>query len=105
MKESTLKMNLVKRDNEAEISLIGWLDATNAPDAQKILEQQAERFDRIELDLKELEYISSAGLRALKVLQMKMSDKGERVVIRNVREDVKSVFKVTGFYRLFKFED
>ena len=105
MKESTLKMNLVKRDNEAEISLIGWLDATNAPDAQKVLEQQAERFDRIELDLKELEYISSAGLRALKVLQMKMSDKGERVVIRNVREDVKSVFKVTGFYRLFKFED
>ena len=105
MKESTLKMNLVKRDNEAKISLIGWLDATNAPDAQKVLEQQAERFDRIELDLKELEYISSAGLRALKVLQMKMSDKGERVVIRNVREDVKSVFKVTGFYRLFKFED
>ena len=48
MKESTLKMNLVKRDNEAEISLIGWLDATNAPDAQKVLEQQAERFDRIE---------------------------------------------------------
>ena len=105
MKESTLKMKLVKRDNEAKISLIGWLDATNAPDAQKVLEQQAERFDRIELDLKELEYISSAGLRALKVLQMKMSDKGERVVIRNVREDVKSVFKVTGFYRLFKFED
>lgn len=105
MKESTLKMNLVKRDNEAEISLIGWLDATNAPDAQKVLEQQAERFDRIELDLKELEYISSAGLRALKVLQMKMSDKGERVVIRNVRKDVKSVFNVTGFYRLFKFED
>ena len=105
MKESTLKMNLVKRDNEAEISLIGWLDATNAPDAQKVLEQQAERFDRIELDLKELEYISSAGLRALKVLQMKMSDKGERVVIRNVREDVKSVFNVTGFYRRFKVED
>ena len=104
MKQSMLKITLVNRKNEGEINVIGRIDATNAPDLQKLLEQQAERFDRIVLDLKDLEHISSAGLRALKVLYVKMREKGEIVVIRDIREDVKSVFVATGFNRLFRFE-
>ena len=105
MKNSELKLKLIKRGDEGELQVSGWIDANNAPEFQKLLEQQAERFDHIVLDLKDLEYISSAGLRALRVLHVKMRDKGGRVVIKNVREDVKSVFVVTGFNRLFVFEN
>ena len=105
MKNSELKLKLINRGNEGELQVSGWIDANNAPEFQRLLEQQVERFDRIVLNLKDLEYISSAGLRALRVLHVKMRDKGERVVIKNVRDDVKSVFVVTGFNRLFAFEN
>ena len=100
-----LKMELINRGAEAVICLIGRITSNNALEFQKKLEEQAERFDSIVIDLRDLEYISSAGLRALKILYVKMKDKGGRVVIRGVREDVKNMFHVTGFDRLFTFED
>ena len=104
MGATKVNLKLFNRGSEGELIISGSIDATNAADVQKILEQQADRFDRIVLDLKDLDYISSAGLRALKVMQVKMRKKNGDVLIRNVREDVMSVFQVTGFYRLFKFE-
>ena len=103
--KNTLKMKLLNRGTEGEIRLMGRIDSNNAMDVQKALEEQADRFNSIVLDFKDLEYISSAGLRVLRILYTKMKGKGERVVIRNAREDVLSVFRVTGFYRLFTFED
>ena len=100
-----LKMELINQGTEAEIRLIGRITSNNAPELQRMLEDQAERFDRIVIDLRELEYISSAGLRALKILYVKMKDKGGQVVIRGVCEDVRNMFNVTGFSKLFTFED
>ena len=55
------------------------------------------------LDLKGLEYISSAGLRVLLAAQKKMQQIGSMKVI-NVVESVMEVFEITGFADILTIE-
>ena len=55
------------------------------------------------LDFKDVNYVSSAGLRVLLSLQKKMMVKGEMKLI-NVNEAVSDVFEVTGFDEILTYE-
>ena len=52
--------------------------------------------EKLIVDLAELRYISSAGLRELLGVMQIMEEQGE-MVVRNVRPEVMDVFEVTGF--------
>jgi hypothetical protein len=54
-------------------------------------------------DFKDLEYISSAGLRVILAYQKKLGGK-EHIVIKNMNAVIRSVFQVTGFTRLVTIE-
>ncbi len=97
-----LNMKLINRGTEGEVQMIGRLDATSAENAEKILTETAERFDRLILDMAELTYVSSAGLRALKRAHVIMRRKGGRVEVKNVSEMVMEIFEVTGFAGMLK---
>ena len=99
-----LKLKLVKNGAEATLIMDGRIDANNAPTVKEKLLELAKSYDMIILDLAELKYISSAGLRAFKSLHLEMRDKGGRLVIRNTRPDVMAIFNVTGFSRILDFE-
>lgn len=58
----------------------------------------------IVLDCEKLEFISSSGLRLFLSLRKATIAKGGNVTIKNVSEEVKQVFTITGFYSLFNFE-
>ena len=58
----------------------------------------------IVLDCSELTYISSSGLRLFLTLRKAAAVKGGRVVIRNINDDIRSVFMMTGFLNLFEIE-
>ena len=55
------------------------------------------------IDLKELDYVSSAGLRVLLSTRKTMDGQGE-MFVRNANEAVMEVFKVTGFTNLLNIE-
>ena len=85
------------------IKITGRLDTTTAPALEKaILEDIGDAKDLI-LDLKELEYISSAGLRVLLGAQKKMQKIGS-MKVRNVCEEVMEVFEMTGFADILAIE-
>lgn len=87
--------------NRMEMVLSGKLDSVSSPDfTEKTLASLTGITDLI-LDLGNLEYISSAGLRALLVLQQKLSDTDGGVSVRNVPQSIRDVFEVTGFDLLF----
>ena len=68
-------------------------------DGEKLTVQMAGRLDtqtELVFDLKEVEYISSAGLRVLLYAQKVMNKQGSMVVC-NVQEDIQEIFEVTGF--------
>ena len=93
----------IKRNaEETTIELVGRLDTTTAPALQKTI---AEDLDTkyLVLDLKGLEYISSAGLRVLLTAQKKMNAVGSMKLL-NVSENVMEVFEMTGFADILTIE-
>ncbi len=87
----------IKRNaEETLIELAGRLDTTTAPALDKTIGNDIEGTKNLVLDLKKLEYISSAGLRVLLGAQKKMQKIGSMKVI-NVCEEVMEVFEMTGF--------
>lgn len=86
-----------------KVDLIGRLDTTTGPELEKNLMDDLEDVAELILDFEKLEYVSSAGLRVLLVLQKKMSKQGE-MVIRNVNESIGEVFDMTGFADILTIE-
>lgn len=99
-----MDIKLIERESEGEFLLSGRLDANSAPETEKLLTSMVERFDKMTLNLASLEYISSAGLRILKVLHMAMRKKGGKLVVKNANKMVMEVFEMTGFAGLLNFE-
>ena len=88
-----------KTDNGVLIlSAQGRIDSTNAPQAEAEIEalRASEAHTSAILDLEDLEYISSAGLRVLLKYHKQMSRKGG-MTISNINELVQEVLDVTGF--------
>ena len=97
-----MKMKLVNRGDSADILLIGKLDVNAAAEAEKALLEAASRFDSVTLDLAQLEYISSAGLRAIKSFNLAVRQKGGQYAVKNVPKPIMDVFEVTGFIRFLR---
>ena len=98
-----MDIKLVNRGNAGELILEGRLDAASAPDAEVIIMQTADRFDRIILNLEKLDYTSSAGLRIIRNLQVKMNKKEGELLICSANSMVMEVFEMTGFASFLKF--
>ena len=74
----------------------GRIDTVTVTEAEAILKDGIENVTELVLDFKELDYISSAGLRLLLSLQKTMAKQGS-MKIKNVNEIVMEIFEVTGF--------
>ncbi|MBR3328573.1 MAG: STAS domain-containing protein [Atopobiaceae bacterium] len=81
---------------ELRMYLSGRLDTGTAPELESSLRESLDGVDELVLDLKELVYVSSAGLRVLLSAQKVMGPRGGMVVC-NVNNDVQDVFDMTGF--------
>jgi len=88
----------------SEVKLVGRLDVKAAKNADQAFTQAAETSKNVVLDLSELDYIASAGLRALKRLRSDVSANGGTLVLRGVQSNVMELFEMTGFAVMFTFE-
>lgn len=84
------------------LSISGHIDATTAPELEKIVNEDVAKIEKIVFDFEKVEYISSAGLRVLLSVHKSMSSKGGEFVIENVSSDVKNVLEMTGFLSFLK---
>jgi anti-sigma B factor antagonist len=94
----------IKRNaEETVIELVGRLDTTTAPVLDETVNGDIGDTKNLVLDLKGLEYISSAGLRVLLGAQKKMQKVGTMKVI-HVCEEVMDVLEMTGFVDILTIE-
>ena len=94
----------IKRQAEtATIELGGRLDTTTAPALEKTINENLGETKHLVLNLKGLEYISSAGLRVLLGTQKKFQKIGS-MKVTNVCEAVMEVFDITGFADILTIE-
>lgn len=91
-----------------QVSLEGRLDTTTSPEFQNELNSvtggSLKNIHTFVLDFEKLDYISSAGLRVILMIHKNMLANGGKFIIRNVRDEIKSVFEVTGFYEMLTIE-
>ena len=94
----------IKRNaDEVVVELVGRLDTTTAPVLDKTITEDLADVKKLVLDMKGLEYISSAGLRVLLSAQKKIQKIGYMKVV-NVCEAVMEVFEMTGFADILVIE-
>ena len=91
-----MTIEIKKNDQETIIEIVGRLDTITAPALDKTINEDIADTKNLVLDVKGMEYISSAGLRVLLGAQKKMQKVGSMEVI-NVCEEVMEVFEMTGF--------
>ena len=85
--------------DQLTITLEGRLDRNTAPLLEEKLKSSIDGVSKLVFDFKDLEYISSAGLRVILAAQKKMK-KDNSVVIKGASSEVKDVFDVTGFSKI-----
>ena len=98
-----MTIEIKRTADETIIKLEGRLDTTTAPALDKTINEDVADAKHLVLNLKKLEYISSAGLRVLLGAQKKMQKIGS-MKVTNVCEEVMEVFEMTGFADILVIE-
>ena len=89
---------------QASIAVEGKLSVATSPDLEQEIAKLPESVSNIAIDLAELDYISSAGLRVLVSTQKLTSARGGALVLRNPKDEVMDVFEMTGLSEIFEIE-
>lgn len=92
-----MKIAQERKDDQLKLALEGRLDTTTTPALEEVINSQLDGVKDLVYDMKDLEYISSAGLRMLLASQKKMAAQGGSMVLINVQEQVREVLEITGF--------
>lgn len=90
-------------DSAMTVSISGRLDTTTAPQLEGEIKQNISGISELTIDMSELEYVSSAGLRVL-LSAHKIMNKQGNMTIRNVSQEIKEIFEVTGFDDILNIE-
>lgn len=101
-----MKTIIEELDEKTIVTMIGSLDTAAAIETEQTLKPltAGEEAKDIVIECQDLEYIASSGLRILLDVLKKNKAKGHKVILRNVNDDIKNVFNITGFINLFEFE-
>lgn len=98
-----LQIKKTVQNKTAILSPAGRLDTLTAPEMEEAIREATATCDALILDLSELEYISSAGLRVLLAAQKALSVRG-KMTVRRANETISEIFEVTGFTDILNIE-
>ncbi len=86
----------LKHDDHLTLKVAGRVDTITAPDFEKEIRENINDITKLSIDIADVAYISSAGLRVLLSAQKIMNKQGEMEIL-NVQDAIKEIFDVTGF--------
>ena len=98
-----MTLEIKRSAEETVIEIVGRLDTITSPTLDKTINEDLADVKNIVINAKELEYISSAGLRVLLKAQKRMQKIGT-MKLTNVSEEVMEVFEMTGFADILTIE-
>lgn len=85
------------------LEISGRVDTVTAPELEKVINENIGSVKELVLDLKDLTYTSSAGLRVFLKAQKTMNTQG-KMTVKNVQDDVMDIFEMTGFSDILTIE-
>lgn len=99
-----LEIKTERDDNKLTVTLNGKLDAVTAIELDKVMSKELDGVKHLTIDLKNLSYMASAGLRILLKTQKRMNNQGY-MLVKNIQRDVRTVMDMTGFSTLLTLEE
>jgi len=91
----------IKMNDKKEIFLSGSFDASQVKKALPVFESID---DSVTVDLKNLDYISSAGLSVFVATHQRLEKLGKAVRLTNMNKHVRNVFQISGLHQVFQIE-
>jgi anti-sigma B factor antagonist len=91
----------IRLTETGEVALSGRFDAAQVEKAKSVLDQLTVTTS---VDFKDLVYISSAGLGVLMATQKRLSEKGQKLKLKNVSGHIREIFKIARFDLIFEIE-
>ena len=97
-----MKTEIKIEGNSVRAMIEGRLDTVNAVQCEKDFQPLKDNADKeIVLDCTNLEYISSSGLRLFLSLRKEVQAKGGNLIVEHISDDIRNLFTITGFFKLF----
>ena len=92
-------------DSHTVVQLEGELSTTTVESFnEEVSKFELKEGSLITLDFNNLEFISSAGLRGLLLLQKNSAPAGVKVEIAGMKPDIRQIFDISGFTEIFGLE-
>ena len=88
----------------ATVAIEGNLTVATAPALEAALEGLPEEVVDVVLDLAELGYVASAGLRVIVAKEKKVRQNGGALCLKNPNDDVMEVLDMTGLVDILRIE-
>ena len=99
-----MEVKFNKQDSNLTVVISGNIDTVTAPELDAKLQENISDVKDLVLDFAAVDYISSAGLRVILMANQQMEDVDGNMTVKNVNEDVRDVFEMTGFDSLLNLE-
>jgi anti-sigma B factor antagonist len=96
-----MEINIKNLEDIKVVELIGDVDASTAAGVQQEIMPLTESNRKILLDMTQVPYMSSAGLRMLLSLYRRATAKDSKLVLVGLSEDLQDTMSVTGFLDFF----
>ena len=99
-------MNITVKNEEKVYTLVieGRIDTLTAPELEKTFRDNAEKADKMIFDMNSVDYVSSAGIRAIVSAYRAMGSKGG-LVLKGLRNNVLSIIRMTGLEKKLTIEE
>ena len=99
-----MEVQITKQAAATVAALIGRLDTLAAQEIAPQMDELKNVDGTLILDCTQLSYISSSGLRIFLTLRKSAAEKGGKIIVRNISNEIRSVFMMTGFLNLFEIQ-
>ena len=92
-----MQIKVYEENGARVIAPCGKIDHVTVGEFEEKMSELGTHNDSLVLDMNDVEYVSSAALRAILNANDQMSEKGGSLTLKNVNKKVMEIFNITGF--------
>lgn len=96
-----MELSLDDRNGVRVVDLRGSFDSSSAAEVHRQIIQHVSTSESIIMDMTQVDYMSSAGIRTLLLLYRTFKNSGGEVILVGLSEEIKDVLSLTGFLEFF----
>lgn len=101
---SYMDISILQENGATIVNIVGRLDTVTSPRLEQAVKPLIDLGATVVFNCEQMEYVSSSGLRVVLSTHKQLAAVGGRFIVRNLNNEVRSVFDLTGFSRLLTIE-